>query len=72
MKYVTKVKYSGNHYFAGEEVTGTKIEKRQDNTTWLFDDEPIEEFPFYGEARNEWVEIDVITLKEIIEKEEIK
>ena len=67
MKYVAKVKYNGNHYFAGEEVIGTKIEKRQDNTTWLFDDEPISEvFPFYGMARNEWVEIDETTLKEML------
>ena len=51
--YKAKVKWNGNHYFAGEEVKGSKIEKREDGTTWLFDDEPIQECPFYGDGRDE-------------------
>lgn len=38
------------------------IEKREDGTTWLFDDEPIQEFPFYGDGRDEWVEVDESTV----------
>ena len=61
--FKAKVKWNGNHYFAGEEVRGSKVEQRADGTTWLFDDEPIEEFPFYGEGRNEWVEVDEATVE---------
>ena len=53
--YKAKVKWNGDHYSAGFEVKGSKIEKREDGTTWLFDDEPIPEFPFYGDGREEWV-----------------
>lgn len=60
--YTAKVKWNGNHYYAGDEVKGSKIEKRADGTTWLFDDEPIPEFPFYGEGRDEWVEVDESTV----------
>ena len=71
--YKAKVKWNGDHYFAGEEVEGdhysagfevkgSKIEKREDGTTWLFDDEPIPEFPFYGDGREEWVEVDEATV----------
>ena len=56
--YKAKVKWHGNHYFAGEEVKGSKLEKRDDGTTWLFDDEPIPEFPFYSDGRDKWVEVD--------------
>ena len=69
--YKAKVKWNGNHYFAGEEVKGSKIEKREDGTTWLFDDEPIPEFPFYGDGRDEWVEVDettVVKLKQFQKK----
>ena len=62
--YKAKVKWNGNHYFAGEEVKGSKIEKQEDGTTWLFDDEPIPEFPFYGDGRDEWVEVDENTVIE--------
>jgi len=62
--YKAKVKWNGNHYFAGEVVKGSKVETRADKTTWLFDDEPIQEFPFYGDGRDEWVEIDEDTLEE--------
>ena len=62
--YKAKVKWNGDHYFAGEEVKGSKIEKREDGTTWLFDDEPIQEFPFYGDGREEWVEVDETTVIE--------
>ena len=62
MLYTAKVKWNGNHCYAGDEVTGSKLEKRSDGTTWLFDDEPIPEFPFYGEGRNEWVEVDESTV----------
>ena len=37
--YKAKVKWNGNHYFAGEEVKGSKLEKREEGTTWLFDDD---------------------------------
>ena len=60
--YKAKVKWNGDHYFAGEEVNGSKIERREDGTTWLFDDEPIQKFPFYGDGRDEWVEIDETTV----------
>ncbi|MDY5929856.1 MAG: hypothetical protein SPJ27_07470, partial [Candidatus Onthovivens sp.] len=60
--YTAKVKWNGDHYYAGDEVKGSKLEKRADGTTWLFDDEPIPEFPFYGEGRDEWVEVDESTV----------
>lgn len=62
--YKAKVKYNGNHYDAGQEVRGSKIAQYQDGTVELFDDEPLEEFPFYGEGRNEWVEVDKNTIFE--------
>lgn len=31
--YKAKVKWNGDHYSAGEEVKGSKIEKREDGTT---------------------------------------
>ena len=62
--YKAKVKWNGDHYFAGEEVKGSEIEKREDGTTWLFDDEPIQGFPFYGDGRDEWVEVDEATVIE--------
>ena len=62
--YKAKVKWNGDHYSAGFEVKGSKIEKREDGTTWLFDDEPIQEFPFYGDGREEWVEVDESTVIE--------
>ena len=62
--YKAKVKWNGNHYFSGEEVKGSKLEKREDGTTWLFDDESIPEFPFYGDGRDEWVEVDENTVIE--------
>ena len=37
-------------------------------TDWIFDDEPIKSFPYYGEGRNEWVEIDKSTLTEYREE----
>ena len=60
--YKAKVKWNGDHQSAGFEVKGSKIEKREDGTTWLFDDEPIQEFPFYGDGRDEWVEVDETTV----------
>ena len=60
--YEAKVKWNGDHYFAGEEVKGSKIEKREGGTPWLFDDEPILECPFYGDGRDEWVEVDETTV----------
>lgn len=53
-----KVKWNGDHCSAGFEVKGSKIEKREDGTAWLFDDEPLREFPFYGDGRDERVEAD--------------
>ena len=60
--YKAKVKWNGDHYSAGFEVKGNKIEKREDGTIWLFDDEPIQEFPFFGDGRDEWVEVDETTI----------
>ena len=37
-------------------------------TYWIFDDEPIKSFPYYGEGRDEWVEIDKSTLTEYREE----
>ena len=65
MKYKAKVKWNGNHYSAGEEVSGSKVEHRTNDEVWLFDDEPIPEFPFYGDGREEWVEIDPETVEEV-------
>ena len=62
--YKAKVKWNGNHYSAGFEVKGSKLERREDGTVWLFDDEPIQEFPFYGDGREEWVEVDETTVIE--------
>ena len=62
--YKAKVKWNGNHYSAGFEVKGSKLEKREDGTIWLFDDEPIQEFPFFGDGRDEWVEVDETTVIE--------
>jgi hypothetical protein len=64
-KYKAKVKYNGNHYFAEQEVIGSRIYYLSFDKVLLFNDEPIPEFPFYGEGRNEWVEIDPKTLEEI-------
>ena len=65
MKYKALVKWNGNHYFAGDEVIGSEIMRTQDGKLMLYDDEPIQEFPFYGDGMNEWVEIDPDTLEEI-------
>lgn len=62
--YKAKVKWNGDHYSAGDKVKGSKLEKRADGTTWLFDDESIPEFPFYGDGRDEWVEVDENTVVE--------
>lgn len=68
MLFEAKVKYNGNHYFASQTVRGSKLERRYNQnkgwTYWIFDDEPIEPFPFYGEGRDEWVEIDESSLIE--------
>lgn len=62
--YKAKVKYNGEHYFCGEIVRGSKIDKLKDGSTWLYDDEEIDCWPYYGEARNVWVQIDESTLEE--------
>ena len=68
MLFEAKVKYNGNHYFAGQIVRGSKLERRYNPnkgwTYWIFDDEPIEPFPFYGEGRDEWVEVEESSLIE--------
>lgn len=65
MKYTALVKWNGNHYFSGDEVSGSKIETRPDETVWLWDDDDTDYgFPYYGEPENQWVEIDPETLKE--------
>ena len=47
---------------------GSKLERRyiinKGWTYWIFDDEPIESFPYYGESRDEWVEVVKNTLIE--------
>lgn len=63
--YKAIVKWNGNHYEAGEEVTGSKIRTNEDGTVELFDDMPIEEFPFYGDSMNVWVEVEPSTVTEI-------
>lgn len=40
--YKAKVKYNGEHYFCGEIVRGSKIDKLKDGSTWLYDDEEID------------------------------
>lgn len=68
MLFEAKVKYNGNHYFAGQTVRGSMLERRYITnkgwTYWIFDDEPIAVSPYYGEGRDEWVEIDKNTLIE--------
>lgn len=63
--YEAKVKYYGNHYFAGEVVRGSKIEARNGNETWLFDDEENYILGLGDFTRYEWVEIDLETLVEL-------
>ncbi len=69
MIFRAKVKYNGNHYFAGQEVSGSTLERRyipnKGWTYWIYDDEPIEVFPYYGEGRYEWVEVDEATLEQV-------
>lgn len=62
--YKAIVKWNGNHYFAGQEVRGSKIRTNEDGTVELFDDEPIEEFPYYGSSNDTWVEVDKNTIFE--------
>ena len=64
--YKAKVKYNGGHYFSGEVVKGTEIKyNKEDNEYFIFDNEPIYVWPFYGEGRDEWVAIDYDTLEEV-------
>ena len=60
------VKWHGNHYFSGNEVSGSKIEHREDGTIWLYDDEENYISGIGGFARYEWVEIkeDYVEVKE--------
>ena len=60
--YKAKVKWNGDHYSAGFEVKGSKIEKREEWTTRRFGDEPIQELQFYGGGRDGWVEVDETTV----------
>lgn len=62
--YQAIVKWNGNHYFAGQEVIGSKIETRDDGTVWLFDDEENYHDGYGDMARDEWVEVDESTVKE--------
>ena len=55
-RFTALVKWNGNHYSSGERVIGSKIEIRE-NEYWLYDDEPMEDFPFYGSSRKQWVEV---------------
>ena len=63
--YQAKVKWNGNHYFAGDIVRGSKIETRNSNETWLFDDEENYIMGLGDFTRYDWVEIDIETLEEI-------
>ena len=63
--YQAQVKLNGNHYFAGQPVIGSKIETRSDGTVWLFDDEESYHDSYGDMTRNEWVEVDESTIKEI-------
>lgn len=71
IKYKGIVKWNGNHYYSGEEVIGSKIKVESDYATlengewkfengrvFLYNDEPIDDFPYFGEARNQWVEVE--------------
>ena len=61
--YTAKVKWHGNHYFSGEDVSGSKI-KHEDDKCYLYDDEEYYE-PGIGDlTRYDWVEIDESTLEE--------
>lgn len=68
MLFEAKVKYNGNHYFAGQTVRGNTLERRYNPnkgwTYWIFDDEPIAVSPYYGEGRDEWVEVEESTIIE--------
>lgn len=59
MMYRGKVRFNGNHYESGQIVQGS-IFKIENGRPYLFDDEPINGFPFYDEARNQWVEVEWI------------
>lgn len=60
-KYKGIVRYNGNHYFAGEEVKGSKI-MVEDGRLYLFDDEPVE---FLGTiTADEWVEVSEVMVLE--------
>lgn len=54
------VKWSGDHYFSGDKVRGSKL-KVEDNNLYIFDDELVEITiggKYLGEsARNVWVEV---------------
>ncbi|MFW5799638.1 MAG: hypothetical protein ACOCV8_02385 [Spirochaetota bacterium] len=56
MQFGAVVKWNGDHYFSGDPVYGSKLEIREDDTVWLYDDEEPNEIPFA--ARNTWVEVD--------------
>lgn len=49
--YKAKVKYNGEHYFCGEIVRGSKIDKLKDGSTWLYDDEEID---WYDKEQDKW------------------
>ena len=56
MRYKGTVKWTGNHYFSGDEVYGSKVKFEEDGSWWLFDDE---EYLCFGHTLSNdcWVEI---------------
>jgi hypothetical protein len=63
-KYKAKIKYNGNHRFAGDEVEGYYQEENGEH--YIFDIKvQSEDMPWYGEGFNRWEEIDVDSLEEI-------
>lgn len=63
MKYTAKVLFNGNHYYAGDEVSGSKVKFNPDGSAWLYDDEDNYVYGLGDFTRYEWVKIDKETLK---------
>lgn len=56
MKYKGKVKYNGNHYYAGDTVIGSQL-KIEDGITYIFDDDEVYVKGLGDFTRYEWVEV---------------
>lgn len=69
-EYKAIVKWSGNHYHSGQEVTGSRVKQEKDGTVYLFDDEE-KFFPNLGEVppRNKWVQVEHQSVKQKVNGE---